>query len=127
MTDQTKRVDRGIPPQSRTQSWTNVEASAGDVLLVETSLGHCASQVKIEAGSGDMGVRFNVYHTVYQRRPYDSLLRDDLPNVASGLQYHVDTARVDIRTGTTFILDDDFPVSDIELITASGSWNIFVA
>lgn len=136
MTDITKKVNRAIPVLQRAQNFTNADSNtAGDVLMVADSLGYPASHVVIEASNGPLKVRFNVYQTIYPRRPYDELLRDDLPNISSGVLTNTfsglvsnnSAGVVNVEGGTTFILDKALAVSDIMLITVSGNYDILVS
>lgn len=135
MTDIVKKANRGIPVLQRSQNFTNADAVEGDVLMVHDSLGYPASHVVIEASNGPLKVRFNVYQTLYPNRPYDALLRNDLPNISSGVLLNTssgvltntDRAFVNIEAGTTYTMDRMLAVSDIQLDTISGNFDIFVA
>ena len=135
MTDRVKKADRGIPVLQRSQNFTNADAVAGDVLMVADSLGYPASHVVIEASNGPLKVRFNVYQTIYPARPHDELWRSDLPNISSGVLLNTssgvltntDRAFVNIEGGTTYTLSKVLAVSDIQLDTISGNFDIFVA
>lgn len=130
MADITKKVDRGIFPTSRTQNFTQADAGAGDVLMVESSLGHPARHVMIETDA-DLEFRLNVYYKVYPRHaPFGDGLTDidHLPNVAAGVDITSDTgALVSLGAGETFELDGDTPVKDIQLVTVSGNFDVFVS
>jgi len=125
MADITKLVDRIIPPTMRSQLFTQVDAGTGDVLMVGNSLGHPASNVLIEAVQA-MVVRFNVYQTVFPRRTFNDLMYSDhLSNVTSGMQVKITTtADIVLSTGETYELDGAFPVNDIEIVLASGVFNV---
>lgn len=135
MTDIVKKASRSLPPLQRSQNFTNADAVAGDVLMVEDSLGYPASHIVIEASNGPIKIRFNVYQTIYPQRPYDALLRDDLPNISSGVLLNTssgvltntDRAFVNVEGGTTYTLDKMLAVKDIQLDTISGNFDIFVA
>lgn len=138
MTDITKKVDRSIPVLQRTQNFTNADSNTpGDVLMVHDSLGYPASHVTIECSNGPMQVRFNVYQTIYPRRPYDQLLRDDLPNISSGILLNTSSgtnsltdsskALVTVEAGTTYTLSKELAVADIMIVTVSGNYDIFVS
>jgi hypothetical protein len=135
MVDRVKKVDRGIPVLQRSQNFTNADANQGDVLMVHDSLGYPASHVIIEASNGPVKVRFNVYQTIYPRRPYDQLLRNDLPNISSGVLLNTSSGNltnssigvVNVETGTTYTMNRLIAVSDIQLDTVSGNFDIFVA
>lgn len=135
MTDIYKKVDRGIPVLQRSQNFTNADAVQGDVLMVHDSLGYPASHVTIEASNGPVKIRFNVYQTIYPRRPLDQLLRDDLPNISSGVLLNTSSGNltnntggvINVEAGTTYTLNRALAVSNIQLDTISGNFDIFVA
>jgi|SRR3990167_6098625 len=130
MSDITKLVDRGVPPNMRTQTFTQATVSVGDIILVKASLGHAARSVVITAAAA-MTVRFNNYRTIFPVRdhnawndPWGALT----PNLALGVQV-IDTTNgvVSIAANSTFALDKDIPVEDIKIISASGNFEILVA
>jgi len=129
MSDITKLVDRGIPVNERTVSFTQDDASEGDVLLVQDSLGKHANKVTIEAGA-DMAVRFNVYRKVYPQRGQDGGLDADVMglssfNVSRGVQVKSDQNAVfNLAPSDVLEFDNDLPVKDIELVTVSGVFEI---
>ena len=129
MADIIKMVDRGVPTLQRTQNFTNADASAGDILKVQESLGRTAKHVVIEA-TGAMTVRFNVVRTIYPNRTkeeYDSLWPEMYKNLALGRTVEDTTgALVSIGAGESFELDNDLPVKDIKIVTAAGAFDIFV-
>lgn len=130
MSDITKWVSRGIPSAYRSQNFVNADAVQGDIILVKDSLGRPARNVIIECEKGPTRVRFNVYQKVYQYRPdVDGLMNTShLYNVASGVSY-IDTtmAFVDVEAGSIFTIDKTLAVSDIQLVTVSGDFDIFVS
>ena len=122
----TKKVDRAIPPNQRTQTFAFVDGiSEGDVLMVADSLGHPAKIVEIES-TGGMQVRLNVYHTIYPRRDGNDLMfTSQMPNLALGQEIKTTSnARIYIDAGSTLTLDDGLPISDIELLTVTGNFSI---
>lgn len=129
MGDVVKKVDRIVLPTSRTQNFTQADASQGDILLVKDSLGHAASHVTVEAFSL-LQLRFNVYHKVFPKRKTSTGLPGTyhLDNLTSGMDI-IDTtgALVTVEAGTTYELDNEFPINDIELVTVSGLFDIFVS
>tara|TARA_Y100000310_G_C20637956_1_gene792272 strand:- start:654 stop:1052 length:399 start_codon:yes stop_codon:yes gene_type:complete len=131
MADKVKKVDRGVPSAERTQSFTQADAGAGDILKIENSLGKPAKHIVIEntAGAGSMTVRFNVIRTIYPNRTkedYDCLYPEIYKNLALGQTVEDTTgALVTIGAGETFELDNDLPVKDIKLVAAT-SFDIFV-
>ena len=130
MADKVKQVDRGIPPVSRYHTFSSADAGTGDVLMIKESLGKSAGQVTIECYDADMRVRFNVYHTVFPRRPNPDafITTQHLPNVGSGLQYKDESMGfVDIEASTTFTFDGTLPIDTIELVTVSGQFDIWAS
>ena len=135
MSDIVKKVNRGQDLPYKTvgpQSFTQNDAKQGDILKVKDSLGKAAGFIKIKAQGGGMSVRFNVNRTVYQYRynespdSINSQLTGNI-NTASGFDYVDQTQTpiwVDKDTALTF--DHEFPVSDIELTTVSGAFEIIV-
>ena len=130
MADITKKVDRAINSNLRAQTFTEADASQGDVILVKASLGRPARTVTIETSAG-MSVKFNVYRDVYQARGYegDLMYTAHMPNLTSGGPVKGDSAALEsIDAGDVFELNKELPVNDIELVTVSGgTFSIFVA
>lgn len=126
MADITKKVDRGIPPTTRTQNFTQNDAVEGDILMIRESLGRPARKVLIEADA-DMAVRFNVYRKIYPFRDGRDLTNTDhLPLLLSGVQIQSDEgALISLASDETFEMES-LPISDIELVTISGSFDILV-
>ena len=127
MADITKLVNRIIPPNERTQAFSQVDASEGDVLLVRSSLGRPAKKVLIET-TATLAVRFNVYHKVYPRRDGRDLMdTDHLNNLALGGTIKDSTgALITLEADETFEMDGSYPVEDIELVAVSGNFVITV-
>ena len=79
----------------------------------------------------DMSFKFNVYHTMF---PLRELLEDDfnqfnlgVVNLTSGIRFLDETvALIPLAGGSTFELDNDMPVSDMELVTVSGVFEVIV-
>ena len=130
MTDITKKAHRLVPLNERSQVFDQTDAGADDVILVKESLGKPASRVLIEA-DGAMTVRFNVYHTVYTtRQPGEDHWAEwsgEIRNLARGTRVKDnDSVTHPIAASSTFELQDDMPVSDIEIVTAAGDFTITV-
>ena len=128
-----KKVDRGVPRAQRTQNFTQADGAVnGDILKVEESLGKMAKHIVIEvpSGGGSMTVRFNVIRTIYPDRTkeeYDCLYPEMYKNLALGHEVEDTTgALVTIGAGETFELDNDLPVKDIKIVSASTNFDIFV-
>ena len=124
-----KHVDRGIASNTRTQNYTNDDAEVGDILMVGASLGRPAHEVRIESSGGSMSVRLNVLQTVFpQRGVVDGLAHTgQMLNLAGGVEYQTtDTALITIETGTIYTITT-VPINDIELVTVSGTFDIFTA
>ena len=125
MSDITKRVNRGIPCTQRTQSFTELDAGAGDVLMIEASLGHPAHILTVESAGG-MSLRLNVHQTVYPNRQGGDLMwTEHMPNLALGQNYKDNSmALIDLVSGETMVFDDGTPVKDLEIVTVAGSFEI---
>lgn len=131
MAEITKLVDKNKPANQRSQVFTQADAGTGDIILVQNSLGKAAHVCIIEA-VGAMTVRFNVLRTIYPDRDQsDGLFIPGItagtPNLAKGVSV-VDTssAVITIAANSTFSLDNDLPVIDIQLVSAGGNFEIFV-
>ena len=128
MTDIVKKVNPGVPANERTQRFTNADAGSGDVLMLKDSLGKPATRVIIEA-TDEVVFRMNVYQTVFPQR---TLLEDDfnqfnlgVVNLTSGVQYLDETgALIPLGASESIEFDDDLPVSDIQLVTVSGVFEV---
>lgn len=128
MADVTKKGDRGIPKNERSVSFTQADASAGDILMVRDSMGKPGTKVRIESAGG-MSVRFNVYRTIAPlRKTGDGLsgaIHGFTENLALSQTIKDDTNAVfTIPSSGTLELDDDMPVSDIEIVAASGNFTV---
>jgi hypothetical protein len=128
MSDVTKPVDRGIPIQGRTQSFTQADAGAGDVLMIEDSLGRSAKVLTIESAGG-MQIRVNVYHMVAPPRMGNDLMyTEGMNNLALAQRVKNDSqALINIEADETFVLDDGLIIKDMELVTVSGVFEILVS
>lgn len=127
MADIKKPIDYNVSPNERYQVFTKADATTGDVLKVNDSLGFPASYVSIAAQGGAMAVRFNVYRRIYQLRPDDGIHMNHVQNTSSGFTIKEATASYSIESNTTFELSNKMPISDIELIVVSGNYKIFVS
>lgn len=121
-----KRVDRGLPVR-RLQHWdSQVDGIAmGDIIEVEQSLGHPAHRVSITMAGNSGSFRINPRVVVFHRRPKGedgNYLSDWYDAVSSGFSY-LDTSQtpVLVPAGTSYLLDDDLPVREIELVHSGGS------
>ena len=128
MADIVKKVNPGVPVNERAQTFTHADAGTGDILMFRESLGKPATRVIIEA-TDEVVFRMNVYQMTFPQR---TLLEDDFNqfnlgvlNLTSGVQYVDETgALIQLNASTTFELDDDLPVSDIQLVTVSGVFEV---
>jgi hypothetical protein len=131
MADITKRVDRGIPPNQRSQNFTEADAGDGDIILVKESLGKTANTVLIETAA-EMVLRFNVKRTMYPPATLNDGLVDGYGSsrllLGSGLEYTDESnGTVTLLATETLELKDDLPVNDIQILTVSGVFDIFVS
>lgn len=127
-----KRVSNALSSPYRSQNFTQEDAVDGDIIDVKTSLNRPAKNCTIEVDdTGDgMAVRFNVKRTIYPRIPRREgfMYVDHLPYLPSGVDYTDDTtARVNIEAGSTYEWETGPAISDIEILTASGNWDIWVS
>lgn len=128
MADIVKKVNPGVPVNERVQRFDHNDAGSGDVLMLKESLGKPAARVIIEA-TDELFFRMNVYQTSFPQR---TLREDDFNqfnlgvlNLTSGVQYLDETgALIGLGAATTFELDDDLPISDIQLVTVSGIFEV---
>ena len=128
----TKRVSNRIPSSYRYQTFTEVDAVAGDILDIKTSLGRPAKNYTLEVdNTGDgMSVRLNVQQTAYPRIPRREGLMyvDHLPYLISGEDYTDETSDpINIEAGTTYTWETGPGLNDIQIVTASGHWELFVS
>lgn len=135
MAKRSKRVDRRIPANLRNQTFRlSTDFAEGDILQVEDSLGHCADQLTIDAGSGIAAYfRFNVLSTVFPNRPaggYGITGTEHLPWLTSGIEIRDRSGGVfTVEHNTTFEMNRELPIRDIEILAVSGldSLEIWVA
>ncbi len=130
MSNITKSVDRAIAPQERTQVFTQADASAGDILMVESSLGHCAKTLQITSAGG-MTIRFNVLRTIYPPSVMEGLQNPgqlEHLNLALGVSIEDTSQTVQtIAASGTFNLDKTIPIRDIKIVSVTGNFSVFVA
>lgn len=130
MAEKTKTLDRNLPSPYRSVNWTEADSDEGDILLVKDSLGRPARNCTIEVDdTGDgMSVRFNVKRKVYPRIPRREGLMyvSHLPYLVSGQDYTADdVAVVNIEAGSTYTWETGPAVSDVQIVTASGHWDMW--
>lgn len=124
----TKKIGKHI--EIKSQNFSNLDASEGDVLMVKDSLGKPASFARFVTKNGALKVRFNVYQTIFPHRPADGLHAEYAYNMMSGQEYKLDeneAAEFTIETDTAYELNKAFPIKDVELVTVSGTWDLLVA
>lgn len=128
MSDITKPVDRRIPVAERTQSFTEADATTGDILMIEDSLGRPANVLTIESAGG-MAFRVNVYQMVAPpREGNDLMFTAGMPNLALAQRVKTDTqALIELEPDETFVLDDELVIRDMELVTVSGTFEIITS
>ena len=130
MSDVVKKVHRLVPSNERSQTFTEADASAGDVIMVKDSLGRPARKVFIEADD-PISLRPNVYQYIF---PLRESWEDDFGawnpgerNMALGQRVKDNEGvSIDLEAGGSLELDHDIPVSDLELLTVSGLFTITV-
>jgi len=127
MADIIKRVDRNIPRNERSVNFTDADVSPGDIILIAESLGRTASDVTIES-TGVMSIRLNVRQKVFQKNIYPgtspAMVSRDIPS--RGHEYDATgMALITIEAGSTYVFENTFPISSIELVSATGAFDIF--
>lgn len=132
----TKKVGREVEGSRRYQYWASGEnaddgsvIAAGDVFMIETSLGKPAHYVYLETSAGiTLTIRLNSQVTQYPLR--DSRLNWPVPEKdLEDPRTHTDSTMAAITIGASevFELDGVLPVSDLQLITFSGgTFELFV-
>lgn len=125
MANITKAIDRLVPVQERCQVFTGSDAVQGDILLIRGSLGKSARQMVLNNTSiGDMSLRFNVRHIQYPSRGPNTGLHwnQGMRNVSLPTDVIIESMTpVVVEAGTSFSLQNDIPVNDIQLVGASGA------
>ena len=129
MSQITKHVNRAIPPNERTVTFDENDASQGDILMVSSSLGHPGSKIDIEATDA-LTVRFNTLQKVYPRRySSDLMYTDHLPNLALEQEVTIsgNLSEIVLDAGESWNADDDFPIKTVELVAVGGAFSIQVS
>jgi len=124
-----KKVDRIIPSTQRSQVFTSVDASTGDILDLYTTLGKNAALVRIETvGSSDLSIRRNVSQTIFAQRTDDIFsgpLTGGNINTASGMDITDQSVAAEIiGPGSGQLLG---PVKDLEVTWTTGTWTIIAS
>jgi len=123
----TKRCDRGVASLQRSQSFTQADAGAGDILMIKDSLGKPAKHVTVDATAA-MTLRINVLYKVFPAWPEaGGAIQNPKLDLANGQEVE-DTsgALFDLAAGDTLSLDNEMPVTDIKLVSVAGNFEIYV-
>lgn len=141
MANITKPINRGIPPGMRTLTFnTATDANdngtsiiANDIFKIEDSLGYPARHINIQvANSGTaVGIRFNPTVTVYPGRPsneFGNPYSSTYPMLASGNSF-LDTSQnpIPIGTGTSYNIDREVLVKEVQITTLGTSFTIIAS
>jgi hypothetical protein len=109
------------------QRFTQADATTGDILMVQKSLGGSAAHLRVEA-DGDLEFSLNVIRTVSPMRQNDPFFASNcVPNVALTVELIDSTPSVVLVSGETYSMDEVAPIDDIQLIVASGNFSILVS
>ena len=136
----TKRVNRGVKPLKRYQSWDSSTdrdddgnaISEGDIFEIEDSLGRSASTIVIKTtASGSCSFRINPVITVYPRREGGEFgyTTSSYDLVASGREFN-DTSMgpIVVEANESFSLaKGEMEISHLEVVTMSGNFKVIVA
>jgi hypothetical protein len=133
----TKKVDRGIESGKRYQYWKSSENAddgtpieAGDVFMIEDSLGKPASYFYIEtATSTVLSIRLNSRVVTYPLRDARLNWPVPQPDLENPIERFDDSiAAVEIGANEVWEFQGVLPVADVEIVVFSaGSFEIFVA
>lgn len=125
MSNIVKPVDRNIPTFDRVQVFSNADTSAGDVILVQESLGRAAKSVTITCTAA-LVIKLNTLQKLYPRREHGGMMYPEaFPNVSLGVDYVADSPDISISPDTTTILDG--PIKDITVVSAGGDFTFIVS
>ena len=131
MSEIVKHVNRAIPVLERTVLFTQADASSGDFLMVEDSLGKSAKTINIEVESGGaLTVQFNLLQKVYPMRDDMSIpgsLGDRNITLGANVEATGNVGSVILASGETWSANKEFPIRNIKVVSASGNWSIFVS
>jgi hypothetical protein len=143
-----KPVDRAIPKINRNASFSSGDTvsvvdysgqylstatvQTGDVIDFVTTLGGAARNTSISALTGSMSVRINPLTNIFPRRdqqgPIDDITfgQPGLRNLTSGVTLiNSGVNPVTIPNGGVLVLDNQ-AVSNLQIVTASGNWTVFI-
>jgi len=126
----TARVDRKIAPEKRMQYWYSSglladdgnPIGAGDVFMIEDSLGYTAKYLYIETEiSANLSIRINSQVTFYPNRAKESSfpIRPDLENPITWMDKSMNP--IIIGNGDVWILENIRAVSTIEIVNWAGT------
>ena len=127
-----KPVDKLVPATERTQVFTNLDASSGDILDIIASLHRPAKKITIEtAASSDLTVRTNVVSVIYPLREHgeNSSFLQSGPltganvNLAQGVE-KIDGSMAQIDANPSLELTG--PIKDLEVTWTTGTWVVTV-
>lgn len=122
-----KRVDRGIWPTQRSQSFTQADAGAGDIILVQESLGQPAQHLTVEAAAA-MDLRLNVLRKVYPALPdAGGAIQNPRLDLENGQEVEdTTTALFHLDANETLVLNKEISITDIKLVSVGGNFEIYV-
>jgi len=133
----TKKADRGIESGKRYQYWKSSEnaddgtpIAAGDVFMIENSLGKPASYFYIETTAGtDLVIRINSRVVTYPLM--DARLNWPVPprDLANPIErFDTSMAAIEVGADEVWEFQGVLPVADVEIVTwTTGTFEIFVA
>lgn len=108
------------------------DANAGDILLVNLSIGRDANKIVIEPDGGNIVLQFNVYEQVFKNR-LDSQgvdFSNHLPNIAQAHTVLITEGKpqLTVESGKIVTLENDILANDIRVVSyTASSWTIRVS
>lgn len=120
---------RGRKVPGSYQFFDENDGGAGDILMIQSSLGRAARNVTIDA-TATMTVKFNTVHTLFPLRQHgDGLHENGDTNVGGGQEYIAsgESTSYVMGAGDTLELSNEFPVSDIMIVAGGTDFEILVS
>jgi hypothetical protein len=118
-------------PIRQYQQWQTADITEGDILGVLESLGKKARNVTISVSGGDATIRFNTVKRIFKNQ--ETVGNTFMPDAAfwdSGVvasEVEEATPDVLVTDGTTQVWSNEFPISDIKVVSKPPTITITVS